>query len=31
MSVVLRGGRARAGDRIIVELPQPPFLPLERV
>lgn len=31
MSVVLRGGRVRAGDRIVVELPQPPFLPLERV
>lgn len=31
MSVVLRGGRVRAGDGIIVELPEPPFLPLERV
>jgi len=31
MSVVLRGGRVRAGDRIVVELPEPPFLPLERV
>ncbi len=31
MSVVLRGGQVRAGDRIIVELPPPPFVPLERV
>ncbi|MEE4213196.1 MAG: MOSC domain-containing protein [Parvularcula sp.] len=31
MSVVLRGGRVRAGDRIVVDLPDPPFLPLERV
>lgn len=31
MSVVLRGGRVRADDRIVVELPEPPFLPLERV
>lgn len=31
MSVVLAGGRVRAGDHIIVELPEPPFLPLERV
>jgi MOSC domain-containing protein YiiM len=31
MSVVLKGGRVRAGDRINVKLPSPPFLPLERV
>jgi MOSC domain-containing protein YiiM len=31
MSVVLRGGRVRVGDRIVVELPEPPFLPLDRV
>lgn len=31
MSVVLKGGRVRAGDRIVVELPEPPFLLLERV
>ena len=31
MSVALRGGRVRAGDRIAVELPELPFLPLERV
>ncbi|MBL0923286.1 MAG: MOSC domain-containing protein [Sphingomonadaceae bacterium] len=31
MSVVLSGGQVRAGDRIVVELPEPPFLPLERV
>lgn len=31
MSVVLKGGRVRAGDCIVVELPEPPFLPLERV
>ena len=31
MSVVLAGGTVRAGDPIRVELPDPPFLPLERV
>ncbi len=31
MTVVLKGGRVRPGDRIDVELPDPPFLPLERV
>ena len=31
MPVVLKGGRVRAGDCIAVELPEPPFLPLERV
>ncbi len=31
MSVVLRGGRVQAGDRIVVELPEPPFFPLEPV
>ena len=31
MTVVLTGGRVRAGDSIIVKLPDPPFLPLERV
>lgn len=31
MSVVLEGGMVRAGDPIRVELPAPPFLPLERV
>ncbi len=31
MSVVVNGGRVRAGDRIDVILPEPPFLPLERV
>jgi MOSC domain-containing protein YiiM len=31
MTVVLKGGRVRPGDRIDVELPDAPFLPLERV
>lgn len=31
MSVVRAGGVVRAGDAIAVELPQPPFRPLERV
>ena len=31
MTVVLNGGCARAGDAISVKLPDPPFLPLERV
>lgn len=31
MTVVLSGGRVRAGDAINVKLPDPPFLPLERV
>ncbi|MEE4208969.1 MAG: MOSC domain-containing protein [Parvularcula sp.] len=31
MTVVLTGGRVRAGDHINVKLPDPPFLPLERV
>ena len=31
MTVVLKGGRVCAGDRIKVKLPDPPFLPLERV
>lgn len=31
MSVVLKGGCVRAGDRIVIQLPEPPFLPLERV
>ncbi len=31
MSVVLKGGRVRASDRVAVKLPEPPFLPLERV
>ena len=31
MSVVLAGGTVAAGDAIRVELPNPPFLPLERV
>jgi MOSC domain-containing protein YiiM len=31
MSVVLRGGSVQPGDRIVVELPEPPFVPLERV
>ena len=31
MTVVLAGGHVRAGDRILVKLPDPPFLPLERV
>lgn len=31
MSIVLAGGPVQAGDAIRVELPAPPFLPLERV
>lgn len=31
MSIVLAGGAVQAGDAIRVELPAPPFLPLERV
>lgn len=31
MSTVLQGGEVRAGDPIRVELPHPPFRPLERV
>jgi Uncharacterized protein conserved in bacteria len=31
MSIVLEGGTVRAGDRIRVELPEPPCRPLERV
>ena len=31
MTVVLTGGRVQTGDRINVKLPDPPFLPLERV
>lgn len=31
MAVALNGGRVRDGDRIDVVLPEPPFLPLERV
>ena len=31
MTVVLAGGRVQTGDRIDVELPDPPLLPLERV
>jgi MOSC domain-containing protein YiiM len=31
MGVVLRGGPVRPGDPISVELPAPPYLPLERV
>ncbi|MXO63351.1 MOSC domain-containing protein [Qipengyuania oceanensis] len=31
MTVVLTGGRVRAGDPVTVQLPDPPFLPLERV
>ncbi|WP_301751442.1 MOSC domain-containing protein [uncultured Erythrobacter sp.] len=31
MSVVLKGGRVRAGDCIAVEMPEPPFFRLERV
>jgi MOSC domain-containing protein YiiM len=31
MGVVLRGGRIRPGDQVVVELPPPPHLPLERV
>jgi MOSC domain-containing protein YiiM len=31
MSIVLAGGMVQAGDAIRVELPAPPFLPLERV
>lgn len=31
MTIVLRGGRVRQGDNIDVDLPDPPFLPLERV
>jgi MOSC domain-containing protein YiiM len=31
MGVVLRGGPVRPGDTISVELPAPPYLPLERV
>ena len=31
MTVVLTGGRVHAGDCINVKLPDPPFLPLERV
>ena len=31
MTVVLNGGRVRAGDAINVKLPDPPFVPLERV
>ena len=31
MTVVLKGGRVRAGARINVKLPATPFLPLERV
>lgn len=31
MTVVLDGGHVRAGDHIYVKLPDPPFLPLERV
>ena len=31
MTVVLAGGHVRAGDAINVKLPDPPFLPLERV
>jgi hypothetical protein len=31
MGVVLRGRRIRPGDQVVVELPPPPHLPLERV
>jgi MOSC domain-containing protein YiiM len=31
MTVVLKSGWVRPGDRINVQLPDPPFLPLERV
>ncbi|WP_073975722.1 MOSC domain-containing protein [Erythrobacter donghaensis] len=31
MTIVLAGGAVRRGDGIAVELPAPPFLPLERV
>ncbi|MEL7199408.1 MAG: MOSC domain-containing protein [Pseudomonadota bacterium] len=31
MTIALTGGHVRAGDRINVKLPDPPFLPLERV
>jgi MOSC domain-containing protein YiiM len=31
MTIALAGGSVRAGDPIAVELPEPPFLPLERV
>lgn len=31
MSIVLAGGTVRAGDPVQVELPAPPYLPLERV
>ena len=31
MTIVLAGGAVRAGDGIEVDLPDPPFLPLERV
>ena len=31
MTIVLRGGWVRQGDNIDVDLPDPPFLPLERV
>ena len=31
MSVVLKGGSVRPGDCIVVELPELPFVPLERV
>jgi len=31
MTVVLAGGRVRAGDPIKVKLPDPPFMSLERV
>lgn len=31
MTIVIAGGRVRAGDPIHVQLPAPPYLPLERV
>lgn len=31
MTIVVKGGPVRPGDEITVELPEPPYLPLERV
>ncbi|MGY2894274.1 hypothetical protein [Deinococcus sp. UYEF24] len=31
MAVIRMGGEVQPGDRVRVELPQPPYLPLERV
>ena len=31
MTIVIKGGMVRAGDPIRIQLPEPPYLPLERV